>query len=208
MKEKRKNILIGILIGIIVLLIGVCIYLVFFKKEDVKKDTQKLMCECNDITENVVENVKYKPIDFSIIESDINRDASYEISNPKLPKTLSISTYDENLNQKYITVTLSKEGIITIKQEGKDNIIVSDVNNVMDIEQCAGEVFGNFYILLNNGDVYEYKFVNNKVIKIDEIKDATKFVKIDFCYYQAGCDMLLGIIDKNDKYIELNSYST
>ncbi len=61
--------------------------------------------------------------------------------------------------------------------------------SILLLIQRAGEVFGNFYILLNNGDVYKYNFENKNATKISEIKDATKFVTLNFCYYQAGCDM-------------------
>ena len=129
MKDK-KNILIGVLIGIIVILMGLCVYLVFSKKEEVRKEPQKLTCECNDNKENMVENNIY----FSTIESDIKRDASYEISNPKLPKSLEIATYNENNNQSNINVTLSKDGKLLIKQDGKEDIKLQDVNTAIDIE--------------------------------------------------------------------------
>ncbi len=62
MNNKEKNILIGVLIGIIILLIGVCVYLVFFRKEELREVTN-----CKE--EKVCEKCDEKPANCESYES-------------------------------------------------------------------------------------------------------------------------------------------
>ncbi len=61
MNNKKKNILMGVLIGIIILLTGVCVYLVFFRKEELREVTscieKKSSCEkCEDCSKSTIVN--------------------------------------------------------------------------------------------------------------------------------------------------------
>lgn len=215
--ERRKNIEIVVLSIIIVALLGALIYLLFIKRDEKTADNNvsnnqqqqnnDQIQQNNSDNENQV-NTKYKAVDFDEMINSLKKDdsnASYEITTDVLPRELDIKPMDNNYH-----VVLSNDGRVTIKKENGTSITISNISNAKNIDYC-NDMYVRLFILLNNGDVYEYElddFDNGKytATKINEIKDATKFVKLSWSNCtECGGNINLGVIDKNNKYIELDS---
>lgn len=119
MKDK-KNILIGVLIGIIVLLIGLCVYLEFFKKEEVKKDNNQV----SESTDKVINDTSNKKIEISTVVGsyvgnmylDTNGRVYFELSDElrKDEKYKSIVNQEIKINELNV-VDLNEQGIKEIE---------------------------------------------------------------------------------------------
>lgn len=201
---------------IIVGLVGYIVYTKFIRKDDKPEPKPNNTQEqennnSNNQNENsgTNENAKYTAYDFDEVVTNMKKNLhfEYEITSDVLPRELDIIPMDEKYH-----IVLSTDGKITIKK-GENNSVYLNISDVKNIDYC-NDMYVRLYILLNNGDVYEYTledFDNGKytATKINEIKNATKFVKLDWADCdECGGNINLGIIDNNNKYIELDSYST
>ena len=210
-QEKKNN---SKTIGIVVLVIGlllVCFagYKLFIEKPEPDKpkddNTQEQGNNKND-DNGTQENEKYKAYNFDEVVANMKRNIrfEYEITSGELPRELDITPADEKYH-----VVLSSDGKVNIRKGESDSVTLS-ISDVKNIDYC-NDMYVRVFILLNNGDVYEYTledFDDGKYVptKINEIKNATKFVKLDWAdCTECGGNVNLGIIDNNNMYIELDS---
>ena len=210
MDNQKKNILIGVLVGIIFILV---VFLIF-RKEEVK--TFNNGNENNEIENEIIKEKKYNDIDFDELVKNLKEDdkkyetsSSYEKNDViELPKTLNIS-----YNNKEYIITIDSDGVLKVN----DKILDTEdshalIDTALDVASISNEYNSKIFVLMTDGDVYEYSLENfdkgnTSIKRIDEVRDAYRFVKITKCYKEAGCDMLLGVIDKKNQYIEIDSFA-
>ena len=192
--------------------------------DDILNNVTKVYSECDTEACNAIADVNingkkekiylydlfemYKPISYEKIKNELKKyDPSYDVSENKI-KEISLNPTDD-----VYKFVLSPNGKVTVSKNDGKSIPISNINNAINIENCI-DLSSHVYILLSNGDVYEYE-VNNidnqkyMATKIYAIKNAAKFVKISYARCQnCGGDILLGVLDKNNQYIELDSYAT
>ena len=201
--KKTNGIVIAIIVVIAIIAFGKGFYDGFKEEPDKPKD--------NNTQENGNnESGKYKAYDFDEVVSNMKKNNyfEYNYTSDELPREIEVTP----MADKYI-ITLSNEGKVTIRKGDNEPIEISNISNAKNIDFC-NYVNVTLYILLNNGDVYEYElsdFDESKYTakKIDEIKNATKFVKLNWAdCTECGGNINIGVIDNNNKYIELEGYSS
>ncbi len=211
-RPDHKNLIIGILIVLVIALAAGNAYFAFIKKEEkpVNNGNENKQEEKKEEIEVPKEETKYQAYKYDeMIKKYVDyngKESKYEINNKKLPIEITISV-DKN----YV-ITLAKDGSISIKEKGKDKTkkTITNIKKAISIDSIDKNI-GRFYIILDNGDLYTYElddFENKKyeATKIDEVKEATKFVSIKYCPVKdSGCDSFLGVLDKNNMYIEIDN---
>ena len=209
-ESKNNNKTIGIVMLVIgLLLVGFAGYKLFIEKPETDKPKNDNTQE-QENNENNVKEEKYKAYDFDEVVANMKKNIyfEYEYTSDELPREIEVTP----MTDKYV-ITLSNDGKVTIKKGDNESIEISNISNAKNIDFC-NYVNVTIYILLNNGEVYEYNLdnldKNNYVAtKINEIKNATKFVKLDWAdCTECGGNTNLGVIDNNNKYIELEGYSS
>lgn len=206
--QQNKNsskIIIIIMAFIIICLLG---YIFYIKLNNDKENKSNNNQENNSSqTENngTQENNEYEDFDEVVKEMKKFPYFEYKI-------TYNVVMKEENFVlfafDKVYHTTLSSDGKVSIKDE--DNVIITlNISDVKDIASINRELF----ILLKNGDLYSFSFydyiVNNKdtVTKVDKIKNVETFVILEWADCTAcGGNTTLGAIDKNNKYVELESF--
>lgn len=151
---------------------------------------------------------KYEAVSFDEVKNRLKQyDPAIEIIENK-PKEISFSPMSDTY--KYV---LSADGKVKASKNDGKGVAISNISNAVSIDYI-NDLSGHVYILLSNGDVYEFYAdeleENNYVAnKIRAVKNGEKFVKISYgrCK-ECGADMYLGVLDKNNLYTELDSYST
>ena len=208
MKKKRQRytlfLIICMVLGTIMILVGMYFWFVNYDtpvQNNLKPNNeQESTTKDDEISED---DDKYKRTNFDeLIKSLKAYNVNYKF-NENFPDVIN---YDFNKNMQVI---LSENGKVSIKEEGKEEVFISNVSDAKRIEGFDPILF-RVYILLNNGDLYLYDlndFYNGKytAIKMEGVKNATKFVSINYAIdSHAGADALFGVIDKNNIFIELD----
>lgn len=200
--NNSNNKTIGIVILLIsLLLVGLAVYKLFIEKPSTDKPKDD---------NSTQESNKYKAYDFNEVVNDMKKKTyfEYEYTNDELPKEVEVTP----MADKYV-ITLSNDGKVAIKKGDNEPIEISNISNAKNIDFC-NYVNVTLYILLNNGDVYEYELNDldenqYNATKIEGIKNATKFVKLNWAdCTECGGNINIGVIDNNNKYIELEGYSS
>lgn len=206
--QQNKNsskIIIIIMAFIIICLLG---YIFYIKLNNDKENKPNNNQENNSSqTENngTQENNEYKDFDEVVKEMKKLPYFEYKMVDDEIPKEENFVLFAFD---KVYHTTLSSDGKVSIKDE--DNVTItlniSDVKNIASINR-------ELFILLKNGDLYSFSFydyiVNNKdtVTKVDKIKNVETFVILDWAdCTPCGRTTTLGAIDKNNKYVELESF--
>lgn len=198
--NSNKNVIIAVLIMIIIALISVVIYFVFIKKDDKpvnneNKEQQETINQNSEEKDIIIKKENYteyknnlkKYSDVNINENDDSGFLQYSISQCE--------------------VELLDDGTIKITKDDNTSVTLSNITNGKALQGDSGY----FYILLDNGEVYYYdseRFYdgNYTAIKLKNISNITKFVKSGYCVKEENfCVDELGIVDKDDMYIELES---
>lgn len=216
--QQNKNsskIIIIIMAFIIICLLGYIFYIKLNNNKENKsnnnQENNSSQTENNGTQENnnqnneTQESVKYTDFDEVVKEMKKFPYFEYKITYNVVMKEVDFSPF--GFDKVYHT-TLSSDGKVSIKDE--DNVIInlniSDVKNIASINR-------ELFILLKNGDLYSFSFydyiVNNKdtVTKVDKIKNVETFVILEWADCTAcGGNTTLGAIDKNNKYVELESF--
>ena len=216
--QQNKNsskIIIIIMAFIIICLLGYIFYIKLNNDKENKsnnnQENNSSQTENNGTQENnnqnneTQESVKYTDFDEVVKEMKKLPYFEYKMVDDEIPKEVDFSPL--GFDKVYHT-TLSSDGKVSIKDE--DNVVItlniSDVKNIASINR-------ELFILLKNGDLYSFSFydyiVNNKdtVTKVDKIKNVETFVILEWADCTAcGGNTTLGAIDKNNKYVELESF--
>lgn len=142
MENKKKNILIGVMACIIVILIGVCVYLAFFRKNDVKPN-----------------------IDSNVSENDVKRRDNKNQNKENNVKTLNLfEEVNNDYNDFLSTETYkSNDGKYTLKIIGKNT---DEYNKAMNEYKNGYEKKEGKY---DNKNVLTYGYLNNAVIEITKV---------------------------------------
>lgn len=205
--QQNKNsskIIIIIMAFIIICLLG---YIFYIKLNNDKENKSNNNQENNSSqTENngTQENNEYKDFDKVVKEMKKLPYFEYKMVDDEIPKEVDFSPLGFD---KVYQATLSSDGKVSIKDE--DNVVITlNISDVKNIE-C---VYEELFILSKNGDLYSYSFndfISNKntVTKVDKIKNVETFVILGWSDCTAcGGNTTLGAIDKNNKYVELESF--
>lgn len=211
MDDSNKNVIIAILIVIIVALIGALVYFVFIKEKPTDNNGGNNQQQENnnqggsENKGNDVSNIEYREIEINKInyteyKNDLNQYEDIRVEENDDNKLLQYSIWNSE-------VKLTSDGKVQIVEEGKTAVQLSNISNGKAIQ--GGD--GYFYILLNNGDVYYYESArysdgNYTAVKVKGISDISKFVESSYCSKEEQlCANAMGVVDKNDMYIELES---
>ncbi len=172
MEEKRKNILIGILIGIIVILIGVFCYLGFIKKSSNIKstnDNNQQVNTNNSMSDNEKENDKNNE---NKSENNLNRDNGNNIE----VIGLTVNNQEIKFNNQIIEIKIDENNIyLNNKMVGK-NYGYDNINAIIDqkfiILFWPGAQAGNLILGYINEDL-EYvdsdKWLDNSINAINNL---------------------------------------
>ena len=211
-REKIKNILIGVLVVVILILSGVCVYFAFIKNDEQPSDNNGGNKQEEKVDDNNVidDNKEYKSENLDELiqkyknNSDV-KNVEYEIIENVKPTEL------ESSNRGTI-YKVSEDGILTITFTDGKSVTVSNVSNIKGIKKVGlGE---DIYIITENRDLYSYNDFDvdgnltytNKAVKITTVNSIEKFVHISIYYNNNyGGDDIEGVIDKNNNFIELFS---
>ena len=206
-------------LGVATILIGLCLYFAIFHHDETKpvdnEINESIEKEKNDNNENIEGkqsdnsiNEIYKPVNFDQFIKEIEEDKTtyerlygYIESDLTLPKIMDI-----NSNGKQYTVEIT-EG----KELKVNGIVLDEGEALIDTAADIGYVKDTkFFVIMDYGDVYEYILDNfdqgnYSLSKIEGIKDAVKFVRVSLCYKNSDCKTLLGVIDKENQFIEVDN---
>lgn len=194
MKEKNKNILIGILIIIIVALL-ILITLVVTGTVNLKT-TSKVNEECSQINKEENQN--------SDEEGKTGGDAiNYD-------KLMNFGKSDHNI----IEMEATTEYSVNLETDGRINInfinYISNITNAKSIKLFNSPLNYMLYILTKDGYIYKYDLSNYEsgdynAIKVDKYSNINKMIMYKTRKNNAGgCDYII-LIDNNDEYYELDS---
>lgn len=194
MKEKNKNILIGILIIIIVALL-ILITLVVTGTVNLKT-TSKVNEECSQINKEENQN--------SDEEGKTGGDAiNYD-------KIMNFGKSDHNI----IEMEATTEYSVNLETDGRINInfinYISNITNAKSIKLFNSPLNYMLYILTKDGYIYKYDLSNYEsgdynAIKVDKYSNINKMIMYKTRKNNAGgCDYII-LIDNNDEYYELDS---
>ena len=194
MKEKNKNILIGILIIIIVALL-ILITLVVTGTVNLKT-TSKVNEECSQINKEENQN--------SDEEGKTGGDAiNYD-------KIMNFGKSDHNI----IEMEATTEYNVNLETDGRINInfinYISNITNAKSIKLFNSPLNYMLYILTKDGYIYKYDLSNYEsgdynAIKVDKYSNINKMIMYKTRKNNAGgCDYII-LIDNNDEYYELDS---
>ena len=212
---NSKNVIIAVLVVIIIALIGAIVYFAFIKKDDkpVNNNEENNQQQENNNQENG-SNEKNIISNDEEMEIEINK-ISYNEHKDSLNKYKDLQI-EENDNGQFLQyaiwnsiVELSSDGKVKITEENKPAVSLFNISSGKAIQ--GGVSDGYFYILLENGEVYYYD--NSRysdgiytAVKLKDINNISKFVQISYCSKTDNlCVDEVGIVDKNDMYIELVS---
>ena len=194
MKEKNKNILIGILIIIIVALL-ILITLVVTGTINLKT-TPKVNEECSQINKEENQN--------SNEEGKTSGDAiNYD-------KLMNFGKSDHNI----IEMEATTEYSVNLETDGRINInfinYISNITNAKSIKLFNSPLNYMLYILTKDGYIYKYDLSNYEsgdynAIKVDKYSNINKMIIYKTRKNNAGgCDYII-LFDNNDEYYELDS---
>ena len=220
--KNAKNILIGILLIISILLGGYLVYDKFIKNDEIKcrnieekESPTNEKTECNCSSDNEKSNTKTCGCE-KCLTTDINYTEVFKDNkdyNGMYSAYYDISLTDDQQRHAYAWLTM--DGKVKFKVDNGNNqdgaYILNNINNAVDIIFDDGIGGETLYILCKNGDVYKYSITNyeNKTktaTKVSNLKDIIKFVKITSCPAKnSGCFGNLGVIDKNMQYKEITT---
>ena len=208
--DKSKNIIIGLLIVIIIIL-GTLI--VLFATNTISFNSNINNIEENENNTNASDNIETNINDNYKLEYNGKDVSNSEVEQIHFSKANSIETdYDFN-----IVMTLSgKVEVFTIDENGnKFNDYLNNISNVIDIIHFSIPGSPNdqlVYMLLDNGDVYYYKVgdsINKKYTakKVENISKVKKLFIYNESKVNAGGNWELIAITEENKFISLNQQS-
>ena len=236
MKEKKNEIVlvVGIVLGVTMILIGSFYWFKSKDQKPVDTNPVETNTDNNEEETNIIDNnenneeidnsqneeeteneepvvqkdITYNPVDFDkVIDNNGTKKLSYKTYD-NLPKKITIAT-----NAEYY-VLLSDNGKVSVSS---DNSSWHELTNITDAKSiiCFFESDGNVYIMLNNGDVYRYNINkqnqnNYNAEKINAISNAVNFAGVNTNdngeVLHAGDEASYGVLDSNNKYIEIENY--
>ena len=205
---KRKNIEIAILSFVVILLLGLCAYMVFIKpKDNIKKDT------------NIQENKQgtNKEFDSSIDLSKVDEIKTFTVMefNPEKLSTLQGEKTFNVGSMENTTLNIkieNKKAVVTYKSNKTITREFSDVKNVyyVDYSGCST----NVYVYIFSGNklfLVKLKNVDEDYSESDLIKEIDNSKKYDVVYEQylhsATCDHYSAFLGKTSdgKYYDLET---
>ena len=218
MEEKKKNILIGVLVGIIVILLGIGIYFVF-----IKKDNNSIQNNEPEVDEYNLINKEFKTKDNKFILKIVSKndkkafesakDVYYEISDGKRSYNNDGVLYYGYLNNDVIEIKKIKKVdyylIVDTELPSASNILINMNTNTIDEDESRlllkdydrffGDTGTNWYdvIKVNNG--YFITSHNPALEDSSYIVFTTNWKKIGYTSYNPTIDKDGIYVYDNDK---------
>ena len=217
--EKRKQFIVGLLVGIIIMILLVSVLVV----TDVIRFTNKIDNE-NQIQESANSNLNNvtnqdDSVQNNESEQENSIEGKFQLDIDKLSK---YKNYDGTYGYfKTIYMELNNEpgykALLTIDGNVKvcyiDNCqTIYNHSNVIDIVQLdysEGNI--DLFILSNDGQVYKYSLANYnnnnfEVTKLENINQVEKIIEYNYCpKSNAGCSWGLIAITEHGEYIEIGN---
>ena len=215
MEDKIKNdrkkytilLIICTALGTIMILVG--LYFTFIKKDDKPVDNgenNQQEIEKDDEQEETDDNL-YKPIPYEEYKENLkDYSPTFEILENK-PQEMEINAYGDTYK-----LVLTNDGKVTVSKNGGKTITISNIDGAVNM-YYINDISYRLFVLLSNGDVYWFYvdeiIEKNNATKINKVSGGTKFVitSYDPCNGKGcGGGLSIGVLTKDNQYIDLDSY--